>query len=125
MRWVGDHVLRRFGERLLATFRAEDVVARWGGEEFIVGLYGVSDREGTQRLTQFLHDWQQAKFVSSEPSGQTNGSFFTTFSAGIAVYPGDATDLQGLYRAADRAMYRAKVAGRNRVLPVSWSADLQ
>ncbi len=113
---MGDHVLRRFGERLLTTFRLEDVVARWGGEEFIVGLYGVSHREGIQRLAQFLHEWQQEEFVSSESAGQPNRSFCTTFSAGIAVYPGDATDLQALYQAADRAMYRAKVAGRNRVL---------
>lgn len=113
---MGDHVLRRFGERLLTTFRLEDVVARWGGEEFIVGMYGVSHREGIRRLAQFLHEWQQEEFVSSESAGQPNRPFYTTFSAGIAVYPGDATDLQALYQAADRAMYRAKVAGRNRVL---------
>ena len=113
---MGDHVLRRFGERLLTTFRLEDVVARWGGEEFVVGMYGVSHREGIRRLAQFLHEWRQEAFVSSESAGQPNRSFCTTFSAGIAVYPGDATDLQALYQAADRAMYRAKVAGRNRVL---------
>ena len=113
---MGDHVLRRFGERLLNTFRLEDVVARWGGEEFVVGMYGVSHREGIRRLAQFLHEWQQEAFVSSESAGQPNRSFCTTFSAGIAVYPGDATDLQALYQAADRAMYRAKAAGRNRVL---------
>ncbi len=113
---MGDCVLRHFGEQLRATFRGEDVVARWGGEEFVVGLYGIGYRESTQRLTQFLHAWQQELFTDSDQPGQSSRSFRTTFSAGIAVYPDHATDLQGLYRAADKALYRAKVAGRNQVL---------
>lgn len=113
---VGDRVLRHFGEQLRATFRGEDVVARWGGEEFVVGLYGIGYEESTQRLTQFLHDWQQERFTGNDQPGQSNRSFRTTFSAGIAVYPDHAADLQGLYRTADKALYRAKVAGRNQVL---------
>jgi diguanylate cyclase (GGDEF)-like protein len=42
-------------------------------------------------------------------------TFTMTFTAGVAVYPHDGSDLQGLYRAADQALYKAKSAGRNRV----------
>ncbi len=124
---VGDHILRRFGESLRSTFRVEDVIGRWGGEEFIVALYGISRQEGTQRLEAFLHAWQQERFTvaaapvaAEEPidaplEGQTTYSLGTTFTAGIAIYPDDATDLQSLYWLADEALYKAKAAGRNRI----------
>jgi diguanylate cyclase (GGDEF)-like protein len=72
---VGDAVLRRFGESLRSTFRSEDVVGRWGGEEFAVGLYGMSRQEGTQRLRQFLEKWQQEVFRGFESSGFEGGGF--------------------------------------------------
>lgn len=120
---VGDRILRRFGESLRSTFRAEDVVGRWGGEEFIVGLYGVSRQEGAQRLEAFLRAWQQEQFAvvkivaDEKPAdtrleSQTHG-LSATFTAGIAAYPEDADDLQGLYWIADEALYKAKAAGRN------------
>ena len=55
---VGDHLLRRFGACLRTTFRDEDVIARWGGEEFIVGLYGVDSTKSNQQLNSLLHAWQ-------------------------------------------------------------------
>ncbi len=129
---VGDHILRRFGERLRSTFRAEDVVGRWGGEEFVVGLYGVGRQEGTERLLQFLQVWRRelfntatiAKVASSvafsdsddpPPDDSKGHSIYVTFTAGIAIYPDDAADLAGLYRVADEALYQAKAAGRNRI----------
>ncbi len=122
---VGDRILRRFGECLRSTFRTEDVVGRWGGEEFIIGLYSMSRQEGTQRLRQFLQTWKQEQFNSSgSGSGSViaesskhseNSTFEVTFTAGVAVYPHDGTDLQQLYRAADKALYKAKSAGRSRV----------
>lgn len=132
---VGDQVLKQFGEKLQSTFRDEDVIARWGGEEFIVGLYSVSRQEGVQRLQQFLKNWQTQQFTSqtdaaisstSEANGTRQTSlqskpttFKVAFSAGVAVYPHDATDLQGLYRAADKALYKAKATGRSQVIPAA------
>lgn len=125
---VGDRVLRRFGESLRSTFRAEDVVGRWGGEEFVVGLYGMSRQEGTERLQELLESWRQEQFSpidssladAPEDTEETRDlkkpTFQMTFTAGVAVYPHDGTDLQQLYRAADKALYRAKSAGRDRVL---------
>ena len=114
----GDRVLKRFGASLQTTFRDEDVVARWGGEEFVVGLYGVSRQEGVRRLRQLLHAWQTEQFEANPTASAEEGApatFTVAFSAGVAVYPHDATDLQQLYQAADKALYQAKATGRNRI----------
>lgn len=115
---TGDAVLSRLGELLLRSFRSEDVVARWGGEEFVVGMYGMSRQNGIKRLASVLEAFRQEQFSSPEGAG-----FRVTFSAGVAEYPEDGTDLQKLYRAADHALYQAKAAGRARVLPVTKSAQ--
>ena len=116
----GDQVLKRFGDRLKSTFRNEDVVARWGGEEFIVGLYGVGRQEGVHRLRQFLQAWRTEQFETGAINTATVEplTFKVSFSAGVAVYPHDAMDLQSLYQSADQALYKAKAAGRDRVMPI-------
>ncbi|MBI3801658.1 MAG: response regulator [Deltaproteobacteria bacterium] len=113
-----DAVLRRLGEVLQRSFRGEDIVARWGGEEFLVGMYGMSRDDGVQRIADLLEAWRQEEF-----DGPANERFHITFSAGVAEYPTDGGDLQSLYRAADRALYQAKAAGRDRVLPAGWHAE--
>ncbi len=109
---AGDRVLIRLGEHLRQSFRREDVVARWGGEEFVLGLYGITLQQGLQRLTSFLETWRQQKFTDAN-----HQIFQVTFSAGVAEYSQDGANVQELYRAADAALYRAKAMGRNRVLP--------
>ena len=108
---AGDRVLCLLGERLKRSFRREDVVARWGGEEFVLGLYGITREQGVKRLSDFLETWGQLEFMDPK-----NGTFRVTFSAGVAEYSQDGANLQELYRAADAALYRAKAMGRNRVL---------
>ncbi|HEU0053688.1 MAG TPA: response regulator, partial [Longimicrobium sp.] len=115
---TGDEVLRRVARVLQKTFRAEDVVARWGGEEFVVGMYGMEKDDGVQRVADALELMREERFV--DPSGC---DFGVTFSAGVAQYPADGADLQALYRAADAAMYQAKRAGRDRVLPAGWTPE--
>ncbi len=110
---AGDRVLSLVGELLKQNFRSEDVVGRWGGEEFVVGLYGTTKDRGVARLTAFLENLRQHTFTDAD-----HHEFHVTFSAGVAEYPQDGTDLQALYRAADTILYQAKAAGRNRVLPV-------
>ena len=110
---TGDRVLRYFGQLLGQTFRQEDVVGRWGGEEFVVGLYGTNKQQGVQRLENIAYYFSQNHFVGGD------GSIFQmTFSGGIAQFPDDGDDLQSLYRAADTALYRAKYEGRNQIYPV-------
>jgi diguanylate cyclase (GGDEF)-like protein len=105
---VGDQVLRRLGKTLLRTFRGEDVFARWGGEEFAIGMFGMRQRDAVQRMMGMLQAFRQELVTS--PGGV---EFHVTFSAGVAQYPEDGVDLQSLYRAADEALYQAKKGGRN------------
>lgn len=108
---AGDQVLQRLGRLLLQSFRSEDVVARWGGEEFAIGLYSMTKQAAVKRLSQILNDLRQEEFI--EPDGR---KFRVSFSAGVVQYPEDGTDLLTLYKKADELLYQAKAAGRDRVL---------
>ena len=98
---AGDEVLRRLSRLLLSTFRDEDLAARWGGEEFVVGMYGIDGGDALRRISDLLETFRE--------SG-------VSFSAGVASFPDDGRDLDALHRAADAALYAAKAAGRDRVL---------
>lgn len=111
----GDRVLRQFGQFLKQKFRSEDVVARWGGEEFVIGMYGITREDGVERLAEILEEWRSLALSASSST-----PLYVSFSAGVAQYPTDGVNLQMLYRAADAALYRAKVAGRDRVLSTQW-----
>jgi len=111
---AGDQVLNRFGTLLKQNFRSEDVIARWGGEEFVVGLYDVTRNQSQLRVTELQQIMHQQEFTSA--SGQ---KFRVTFSGGIAEYPENGKELQALYRSADAALSQAKAEGRNRVLTSS------
>jgi diguanylate cyclase (GGDEF)-like protein len=108
---TGDAVLRKTAEILARSFRRDDVVGRWGGEEFVVGMYGMPGPSGQQRLQRALDTLLAYEFEA--PNGE---KFRVSFSAGVAEYPSDGTDGQTLFRAADAALYRAKEAGRGQVL---------
>jgi len=110
---TGDAVLRQMGQLLMQSFKSEDVVARWGGEEFVVGMYGMTRSEGVQRIVKVLKALSQQKFTTPDRS-----LLRVSFSAGVAEYPCDGADLQSLYQSADAALYQAKLAGRNRVFSV-------
>lgn len=108
---AGEQVLRRFGALLQQTFRSADVVARWGGEEFVVGLYAATRFQSRVRLIELLEIMRQQEFTSA--SGE---KFRVTFSGGISQYPENGTDLQALYRSADAALYHAKAKGGNQIV---------
>jgi len=112
---AGDAVLRHLGCLLRRHFRGEDVVARWGGEEFVVGLYGMSRADGVHRVAEVLEAFRCEDFSKDGVVGSL------TFTAGVAEYKADGRDLRSLYHAADYALYRAKAAGRDRVVPAGWS----
>jgi diguanylate cyclase (GGDEF)-like protein len=107
---TGDDVLRRLAATLRKSFRDEDVVARWGGEEFVVGMYAIGSRDCVNRLHRVLDTVRREPFLGPE-----GPQFEVTFSAGVAEFPKNGPDLQALYRAADDALYSAKGAGRARV----------
>jgi diguanylate cyclase (GGDEF)-like protein len=105
---AGDAVLRRLGELLLQGFRGEDVVGRWGGEEFVVGMYGMAIADAERRMSDLLAHFAQERFTTTDGRG-----FACTFSAGVGTFGRDGDDLPALHRAADAALYAAKDAGRN------------
>ncbi|HLZ31707.1 MAG TPA: diguanylate cyclase [Chloroflexota bacterium] len=107
---TGDEVLQRLGATLRRSFRDEDVVARWGGEEFVVGMYAIGTGDGVTRMYRALEAVRREIFTG--PGGD---DFHVTFSAGVAEFPNNGRDLQALYRSADEALYHAKDAGRARV----------
>jgi len=107
---AGDGVLRRFAAILAASFRGEDIVARWGGEEFVVGMYSMPSAAAIRRLELALDKLRAERFENGD------SSYSISFSAGVAEFPTDGTDWTTLYRLADDSLARAKAAGRNRVV---------
>jgi diguanylate cyclase (GGDEF)-like protein len=107
---AGDAVLRSLGEYLRREFRGSDVVGRWGGEEFVVGMYGMHRADAVARLTSMLERFRDEKFQGSD------GAFGVTYSAGVSEYGLDGKLVDALCEVADEALYRAKQAGRARVL---------
>jgi diguanylate cyclase (GGDEF)-like protein len=118
-RSAGDAVLRRLGDTLRRTFRSEDVIARWGGEELVLGLFTLDREGGIQRISDVLRRFRDEEFAGED------GPFSVTFSAGVAEYPTDGTDLEALSRAADEALYAAKTAGRDQVVGAGGSQSSQ
>jgi diguanylate cyclase (GGDEF)-like protein len=106
---VGDDVLREFAAVLHATVRDSDVAGRWGGEEFILLLPGTDAAGGANLADRVRAALQERSFLGRDGQVVT-----VTCSFGVAQYrPGD--DERELFAAADRALYRAKREGKNRV----------
>jgi diguanylate cyclase (GGDEF)-like protein/PAS domain S-box-containing protein len=106
---VGDAVLRVFGTLLTNNARASDIVCRYGGEEFLLILPGMTAEGAVQRAEQ-LRQTMAATPVSNGVSAIT-----VTASFGVATFPTDGRTTDELIAAADKALYSAKAQGRNRV----------
>jgi len=105
---TGDEVLRRMGEILRQSIRSLDLAARWGGEEFLVGLSG-TDCAGARKVAENIRSTLRRNQPTSggEPLA-------VTVTCGIATCHG--TDTDTCLRRADEALYAGKRAGRNRVM---------
>jgi len=103
---VGNLLLQAVAKRLRSATRAEDTVARLGGDEFVVLLPQLETPEDATTVA--------AKVLEhfAEPFTLSGHQLFATPSIGIAVFPGDGADADGLLKNADIAMYRAKERGR-------------
>lgn len=93
---VGDRVLSRLGELLRQRFHSQDIVGRWGGTEFVVGMAGMTKTDGVRRLAEILESWQKIEFTSAN-----GNNFHASFSTAVVAYPEDGANLQALYQAAD------------------------
>jgi diguanylate cyclase (GGDEF)-like protein len=107
---MGSHVLAEVGRLLRWSIRDADVSARYGGEEFVSYL-AETDGEGA------LHAAERIRRAIEEHHFNLDGpSVGVTVSIGVAMAPEHGCDIETLMRAADRALYRAKAGGRNRVV---------
>ena len=111
---VGDELLSAFGRFLATHTRAEDIACRYGGEEFVLIFPDTTLQEAVQRVESIRREWADLT-VDNHAGGRAS----TSFSAGIAAFPSDATTADALIRGADGALYRAKAAGRDRILTVN------
>jgi len=107
---IGDKVLREFAGRLKSGLRQQDVIGRIGGDEFCI-LYLESTRTDAQKISGRIREqWQDIEIPGGNPA-----TLKATFSMGIAsVRKGDHC-LADCIQRADRALYRAKNKGRNRI----------
>jgi diguanylate cyclase (GGDEF)-like protein len=104
----GDLTLRAFADVARANIRPADLIGRIGGEEFCLVLYDASLEEG------FLVAERIRNAFAASPIPFGRSTIVATVSAGVATNTRAAT-VEALVEAADRALYRAKSAGRNRV----------
>jgi diguanylate cyclase (GGDEF)-like protein len=108
---AGDAVLAEIAARLAAAVRNEDVVARFGGEEFAI-ISRATSRADAMSLAERLRKTIVARPVALEDGA----SIAVSVSIGVAAYPDIAVkEPDDLIVAADRALYRAKAGGRDRV----------
>lgn len=110
---VGDEVLRSVAARLERALRRADFVARYGGEEFLAILPDTAQTPAAELAERIRNDLAQAMItlVDGVP-------LRVTASFGVASFPPHGADRETLCERADRALYRAKAAGRNRVVCV-------
>lgn len=104
----GDALLRRVALRLASVLREYDVAARTGGDEFVVLLPEIEEAAVALRVAEKL------VVAAREDLEAAGRSLRIHASVGVALFPDDGNDFEGLLARADAAMYAAKAAGKNR-----------
>ncbi len=107
---AGDRVLRGFAELAQSVTRAEDIVCRYGGEEFVLLFPGADAAQAASRLRDLLQRFRALRFQDG-----SGADFSCSFSAGVAGWFGGEDDLAALLGRADAALYAAKQGGRGQV----------
>lgn len=106
---AGDEVLMQMAKRLSMSLRSEDVIARFGGDEFLVCLSNIKEVDALGPIVKKIMG------VFSEPVVIQDIEFFMTASVGVSVYPIDGEETEVLIKHADMAMYKAKEKGKNQI----------
>ena len=109
---AGDLVLQSFADTVRRNVRDTDVLARWGGEEFVLLLCDTPAADAVALMERL----RQAVQAMQVPVPQSGGPITVTVSIGLARHT-PADPLAGTLERADRALYAAKAGGRNRVVP--------
>jgi diguanylate cyclase (GGDEF)-like protein len=116
---VGDVTLQKVASLLQNCIRDGDRIYRYGGEEFVIAFMDANLQEAESLAERLRKATESMPFsgLGAEPVGPV------TVSIGLAARPTHGTDMQALIDLADKAMYKAKDAGRNRVVLWSTGAD--
>jgi diguanylate cyclase (GGDEF)-like protein len=104
---VGDLLLQAVVQRFMGCLREEDILARWGGDEFVLLLPHIRCREDADEIAERLIDVLRSEFFLQDHRLKVS------VSIGMAVYPHHGLDSTTLLQQADTALYQAKNAGRN------------
>lgn len=107
----GDLTLIEVGQRLREAVRENDIVARYGGDEFVIVCWGVADQAFAERLRTKLDDLLRPPLDCLKDVPGAQGMTVGT-SIGVAFYPADGRDAETLIKLADNGMYENKAAGR-------------
>ena len=105
---AGDTLLIQISARLQSLVRQSDIVSRIGGDEFVIVLNNIKDKNDIEKIISNIQN------ELSKPVVIENNDIDITFSAGIAIYPDDAKRVSEILQLADIAMYKAKKDGKNR-----------
>ena len=116
---AGDAVLRELAALLVRSVRAEDVVCRFGGEEFVIILPAANLEISAERAESIRQRLDQLAVMHQ---GHVLNAITASF--GVAAFPDNGRTASGLLESADAAMYRAKREGRDRVLTAELSRAL-
>jgi diguanylate cyclase (GGDEF)-like protein/PAS domain S-box-containing protein len=103
---VGDSLLKKVGQRVVAAVREVDTVARVGGDEFVIGLWQVGDGDAGRVTSKVINAVSRRYDIA----GRT---VKITLSAGVGIYPAHGTDAASLLKSADLALHQAKQSGKN------------
>lgn len=105
---VGDELLIEVSKRLKFHIRSSDILARWGGDEFIIVMNHCDSFSNLSEIAEKL------LATLKHPFNTSHQELFLGASIGISLFPQDGDDITSLIKNADAAMHQAKVQGRNR-----------
>lgn len=107
---TGDIVLQEIAKILIASFRQEDIISRYGGEEFLIVMPATSIETAHTRAEILRNKIETTQILV------TGQKIQLTISAGVATFPSVGTTIHEVIKSADQALFRAKSMGRNRVV---------
>lgn len=104
----GDVLLQQVAGRLKNNFRSTDIICRMGGDEFMIAVTDIIEKNIIEKITEKLVE------VIRKPFNIDNTKICITTSIGVSLFPDDAQTIEILIKLADTAMYKAKQNGKNR-----------
>ncbi|MEK7186882.1 MAG: GGDEF domain-containing protein [Patescibacteria group bacterium] len=120
---TGDGVLKVVAKTIQEGIRSADIAARWGGEEMVVALLGVNENGAKKKAEQIRKSIERLSFNNllrpeSESDTGSDQTLLVTVSAGVSSFETEK-DFDEIVNRADKALYKAKNSGRNKV--ITWS----